>query len=615
MTASSVAQWTKILQPLEFMRAQAMKAIHHPAAPLFVLVILGAITYFNSLPNSFQFDDYDAIVDNPAIRDLRHVPSFFVDTRTWTMSIARDWRPIVLTSYALNYWLSGPDPVVFRLTNLGLHIGVAVFLFLIFKEMLQRASSRLSMLTPTTISWLAVSAAALFLVHTADSEVVNYIFARSTLLATFFYVAAFYCYLRGSFSGAEKSPAFWDVAGLVLFGLGVGSKGPAITLPLSLVTFEILLLNPHGLNPFKLYRAEPGRLKKYIPLALACIGYLIARQILAPRALNRFLTGDSEISRLTYLFTQFRAWTYYMRLFFWPDPLISDYPGFGWSHTLWDHRVLLSLGIIVIILAVAWRLWRTQPIISFFIFWYFIVLLPEASIIPLTDAVNGYRFYPANVGFSVVVILTVFLTISRLCKTDDGNNRWKLRNVTFASAIVVLLCVLIISTVRRNEIWRDERSLWSYIIEKDPTNPRAYLNLGAHLVENGNYQEGGRMFDKAVSLAPRNSFAALIRGEYYVVIGQNAEALEEFNRALKYDPRMPHAYYNRAELYRKLGELDRALSDYRTALSLRPLYTDALYGMAIVLGSKGEHQLALEACTKITDIDRVDARGYRCPAK
>src|SRR6266545_6501767 len=103
------------------MRAQALKAIRHPAAPLVILVILGMITYVNSLPNSFQFDDYDDIVDNPAIRDLRHVPSFFIDTRTWTMSIARDWRPIVLTSYALNYWLSGPDPVVFRLTNLSLH--------------------------------------------------------------------------------------------------------------------------------------------------------------------------------------------------------------------------------------------------------------------------------------------------------------------------------------------------------------------------------------------------------------------------------------------------------------------------------------------------------------
>ena len=592
-----------------------MKAIHHPAVPFVVLVILGLITYLNSLPNSFQFDDYDVIVDNPAIRDLRHVPSFFVDTRTWTMSIARDWRPIVLTSFAINYWMGGLNPVVFRLTNLSLHIGVAVFLFLIFKDMAQRATSRLLMLKPTTIMWLAVSAAALFLVHTADSEVVNYIFARSTLMATFFYVAAFYCYLRGSFSGGENYAASWDVAGLLLFLLGVGSKGPAITLPLSLATFEIVLLNSHGLNPFRLYRAEPGRLRKYVPLVLACTAYLIARQILAPRALSRFFTGGADISPLAYLLTQFRAWTYYMRLFLWPDPLISDYPGFGWSHTLWDYRVLASLGIILIILAIAWKLWRIQPIISFFIFWYFIVLLPEASIIPLTDAVNGYRFYPANAGFSVVVVMTLFLAVSRLCKSDDEKNRWKLRDVTFASITALLLCVLILTTLRRNEIWRDEGSLWSYMIENDPSNPRAYLNLGAHLFESGNFQAAGEMFDKAVSIAPNNSFAALMRGEYYALIGSNRVALAEFERALEYSPNSPHVYYQRAEIYRKLGELDKALSDYRKALSLRPLYSDALYGMAVVLESKGEHQLALEACKKITDIDRLDARGHRCLAK
>ncbi|HEY5544061.1 MAG TPA: hypothetical protein VIM04_12500, partial [Candidatus Binatia bacterium] len=185
--------------------------------PLAILTLIGLIAYLNSLPNSFHFDDYDAIVNNPAIRDLKHLPSYFTDTRTWTMSSQQDWRPMVLTTFALNYWMGGINPVFYRLTNLTLHIGVAFFSFLIFKNIAARSAARLPGLSPRTVTWLALFASGLFLVHTANSEVVNYIFARSTLLATFFYVAAFHCYLRGPFSGQEQFSRLWHMAALSLF--------------------------------------------------------------------------------------------------------------------------------------------------------------------------------------------------------------------------------------------------------------------------------------------------------------------------------------------------------------------------------------------------------------
>ncbi|MBI1997080.1 MAG: hypothetical protein HYS66_11505, partial [Deltaproteobacteria bacterium] len=242
-----------------------MKSLLRRGVPLFILVLLGFVAYLNSLPNSFHFDDYDAIVNNPAIRDLKHLPSYFTDTRTWTMSSRQDWRPMVLTTFALNYWMGGINPVFFRLTNLALHIGVAFFLFLIFKNIAARSAARLPGLSTRTFTRLALFASGLFLVHTANSEVVNYIFARSTLLATFFYVAAFYCYLRGPFSEQEQYSRFWHMAALSLFSLAVCSKASAVTLPLSLVVFEIIFLNPSGQSPWHLFKRDPQRLKKYLP--------------------------------------------------------------------------------------------------------------------------------------------------------------------------------------------------------------------------------------------------------------------------------------------------------------------------------------------------------------
>jgi len=583
--------------------------------PLAMLTLMGLIAYLNSLPNSFHFDDYDAIVNNPAIRDLKHLPSYFSDTRTWTMSTARDWRPLVAATFALNYWVGKLDPTTFRLFNLSLHIGVAFFLYLIFKDLAGRTAAQLSDLSPKAVTWVAMFAAGLFLVHTANSEVVNYIFARSTLQATFFYVVAFYCYLRGPFGWQQEATGAWHAGAALSFILSLCSKGSAISLPLVLAVFELIFLNPMRQSPWKLFWNNPGRLKKYVLCALVFLVYIVARHSFTARLLQIGReTSRPRIPALDYLFTQFRAWVYYMSLFLWPDPLIPDYPGFGWSRSFWDPGVLLSLALVLIILGMAWRLRKAIPIISFFMFWYFILLLPEASFIPLVDPVNIYRPYPSNVGFSITAVLAVFLSIARMCKRRDGSIRWKCCVSATASIAALSLGTLIVLTDKHNEVWRDEGSLWSYIIDKDPTNVRAHVNLGAHLLYAGDYQRAGELFDKAVRLAPKDPYAALLRGNLYVALGRNAEALAEFNRLESYSTRVPHLYYDRGELFRKLGDRDKALADYRKALGLRPQYTDALYGLVTVLTERGEDQIAFDACVKANDIDPFDERGYRCTA-
>ncbi len=592
-----------------------MKLILRRALPPVILMILGFTAYLNSLPNSFHFDDYDAIVENPAIRDLKHIPSYFTDTATWTMSVARDWRPVVSTTFALSYWLGGLNPVIFRLFNLFLHIGTAYFLYLILTDIARRDSAQLPGLSEAALAWLALFAASLFLVHTANSEVVNYIFARSTLLATFLYVVAFYCYIRGPFSGREEHSKLWHPLAIISFILAVGAKGPAITLPLTLIVFEIIFLNSSGQSSWKFYWAEPKRLRKYLPLAAMAFFYVVLRQIFAARLLRGFFAGQRITDSIFYLFTQFRAWVYYMGLYLWPDPLISDYHGFGLSTSLWDGKVLLSLALVLVILGMAWRLWRTAPIVSFFILWYFIVLLPEASIIPLSDPVNGYRPYPANLGFSIVFTIGLFYALSRWAKSKNGEIQWRRCAVAYTIIAVVILGSLTFATIKRNQDWQDEGTFWRDIIDKDPNNPRAYMNLGSYLQEVGKYQEAGEMFEKAVSIAPKNLFAALLRADFYAEIGKNAEALADFDRVLQHGVNIPHAYFDRAELYRKMGETDKALADYDAALRLRPLYTNAMYSMALLLAEKEETEKAKKLCQQINQIDFRDSRGYDCVGK
>ena len=588
-----------------------MKSLLRRGVPLFILVLLGFVAYLNSLPNSFHFDDYPTIVQNGAIRNLKLIPSYFVDTTTWTISRLRDWRPMVLTTFALNYWMGGIDPVIFRLTNLALHIATSLFLFLILREILSRPAARIALASPRAATGLALSAAVLFLVHTANSEVVNYIFARSTLLATFFYAGAFYCYLRGPFSESRTHSGLWQVGGLSAFALGLASKATIITLPINLMLFEVIFLNPSGRKLLRLYREEPHRLKKYLIPAALCLCYVGIRQALAPRALA-LLAGTGQLSPYVYLLTQFRAWVYYMSLFIWPEQLVSDYPGFGWSYSLWDRRVLLSLSLVLSVLTIAWFLRRRQRVISFFLLWYFVTLLPEASIVPLSDAVNGYRFYPSNLGLTSVAIICFMEFAWWLDHKITGKTNRKLATGIGTACLTVVLGSLILSTVERNEVFRDDGTFWGDILSKDPADVRAYLGLGSFLLDEQKYGEARQLFDKAIELAPRKGLAYLFRGHLNAMLQRYDDALKDYNLAAQFDPRDPFLFFFRGEAYRNLKRYNEALSDYDEALRLRPYYMDVHFAKAIALREIGENQKAYETCEQGIKIDPDQPDFYLC---
>jgi Flp pilus assembly protein TadD len=578
---------------------------------LFLLCVVGLIAFGNAFPNSFHFDDIVGVARNPAIRDLKNIPAYFTDPTTFGLGRTREWRPILQITYALNYFIGGLNPAVFRTFNFLFHIGTAFLIFLIVTTICRQAPEKES----EHHGPLALLAALLFAVHTANSEVVNYIWARSSLLATFLCLLAFFCYLRGPFNSAKRRNVLWHVAGLISFALAVGAKATAVTLPALLALYEFLFLNPKSLNPCSLFLAEPRRLKKYIPLGVLCLAYIALRIVLFPRMVTgRFVAAAPTISPYAYLLTQFRAWIYYIKLFLWPHPLMIDFAGFGWSHSLWDSRVLLSLGLVLGILTVAWAVRKTRPLFTLFLFWYFIALLPEASFIPLEDAVVGYRAYPAYVGLAVVgVMLSLPASVWtwRMLRLDREKKALPL-GFTYGSIAAVVLMCLTVATIIRNRDWRDETTLWQDVMSKDPTNPRPYMSLGLENLIQGDYPTAQEFFDKAIQLSPRSSHALILRGYLSFRQDKNQQALVEYAAALKLDPRSPYAFFYRGELYRKIGESDRALTDYYAALKFMPYYTDAYLGIAMAYLDKDDIIKATAACAKLVEIDPEDRRGYDC---
>ncbi len=584
---------------------------HPKTAALLALALAGLAAYANALAGSFHYDDMEGIVQNLSLRDLKNIPSYFVDPIIFRFTSRLDWRPILQTTYALDYAIGGPGPAMFHVTNVVFHVGAAWLIFLIVAALAEKPAARLPPATFVSRFWIALVPALLFTVHTVNSQTVDYIWARSSLLAAFFYLLAFYCHLRGPFGSPERRRPLWHAGALGAFALALGSKATAVSLPGMLLAYEVLLLNPAGQNPLRLYFKEPRRLVKYIPTLVVLLAYTWLRMDVTPRTTRQFFSGP-WINRTAYLLTQFRAWVYYLKLYLWPDPLILDYPGFGWSTSLWDWRVLLSLALVLMLLAAAWRARRREPVLSFFTLWFFIALLPESSVIVRPDAVTGHRPYLAYAGLSVAAAVLSFKAAGALRRRwlagwPEGRFR-----LAYGVALGLVVVALTAATIRRNLDWRDEVTLWSDVVRKDPGNARAYRVLGVEYTEREDYAKAGEMLAKAIELAPRNLDAYLYRGNLNLLLGKYDDALADLNRSMEKGGRSPFNFFYRGELYRQTGRYDEALKDYRSALALNGRFPDAYFGIAMVHWQRKELAQATTACAKLLDLDRDNRRSYIC---
>ena len=159
------------------------------ACLLGVAVLVGA--YSNSFQNAFHFDDGHVVETNPYIRSLANLPLFFRDANTATVLPANaQYRPLVTTTLALDYWLGGGLKVEqFHRSQLTMLVVLGVMLFFLFRKVLDLTEEH------WWNRYVALLAAVLFCVHTTGTETMNLIHARSELLSAIGVVGSFLVYL------------------------------------------------------------------------------------------------------------------------------------------------------------------------------------------------------------------------------------------------------------------------------------------------------------------------------------------------------------------------------------------------------------------------------------
>ena len=492
-------------------------------------IVLIAAAYANSLHNSFHFDDSHVIESNRYLRSLEHVPRYFTDAQTFS-SLPQNatYRPLVTLSLALDYaWTDSLDPRPFHVTQIALLLMTGALLVVFFARFLG--------------AWPALFAATLFCVHTANTETMNIISARSELLSAIGLLGAFVLYQRSPF--ARRTLLY-----LVPLAIGALAKAPVVVFAPLLFAYATLIENETRRRALRI--ALPS-------LATGVVLLVFLQRMNAPE----WTSGGGSAWR--YAITQPFVWLHYFRLFFLPIGLTADT---DWMpFTAWyDTRAIAGYLFVIALIAFAVRASRraeTRPI-AFGIAWFSIALAPTSSIFPLAEVANEHRVFFAYIGLAAAVVGFVALRV----RTAPP--------AAVAAGAVAVLSAFAIGTHARNRTWSTPATLWADVIAKSPGNGRAWMNHGLTRMARGDYAGARNDFERAAALTPNYPMLEINRGIVQGQLGDHAAAERHFRRALALNPDVnAHFFYARWLVGR--GRAAEALPHVRTAVQQSPAFAEA----------------------------------------
>ena len=532
-----------------------------------LLALAAAVAYSNSFNAAFHFDDRIRIEENFAIRAL------------WPISvpIADTTRPVCMFTFAVNYALHGYDVWGYHVVNLTIHIAAGLTLFGIVRRTLSRGT-----LTPTyrvSATPLAFTIALIWTLHPLNTEAVTYIVQRLESLMGLCYLATLYCFIRAQ-DAPRKTP--WYAASIVCCALGMGTKEVMVTAPLMVLWYDRVFAASSWRS---LWRERRGYYA-----CLASTWFVLAWCMW--RWQEDFEIGMigkvKGLTPLSYLLSQAGVITHYLRLSFWPFGLCLDY---GWPVAQTAHEILPPLILVgSLFVATVWAVFR-RPAWGFVGGWFFCVLAPTSSIVPINDLAFEHRMYLA---LAAVVIASVLSANSILDWMANFNTLLK-RRMPFLKRVLATIVVaqMAILSWGRNEVYHSKLGLWEDTVRQAPGNARAHGNLAAELRIHGRLDESFDHCQQAIKLDPDSADAQTDYGVALMDRGDIETSVGHHRRALEIKPNHHLAHCNLAVSLWKLGRRKEAMGEFEKAEKLAPSSADIRSNFAKALAEGGSTDQAL----------------------
>ncbi len=595
-----------------------------PFIHILLILAAGFIVYFNTINVPFIFDDHVYLIKNPVIKSFDCFPD---SRKVFDYAINQDiknnliLRPVAYFTFAVNYALHGFGLFGYHIVNLLLHIGCGMLVYYFFVQLLQTPAmaadkEQYGNLTGEGKSHLPLFAALLFVCHPLQTQAVTYIIQRFIPLATFFYLASLVLYVLSRCASTPKSRVMAYFFSIFSAVLAMESKEIAFTLPVIIVLVEFMFFRDNTVQ----------RLVRLIPfiLTMAIIPAKLL-QLATPESSEKAesvssainLVNFGGISSWDYLITQFGVIMTYIRLLFLPVGQNFDYD-IPLQKSFFNLEVLLPLALLLIIVLTGFYLLnrsrecRLYKIMAFGIFWFFITLSVESSIVPIDDLIFEHRAYLPSVGFFFFLLAGSAVLF----------NRWTNKSIERSKTVTFLLVLTVFgfsaAAIVRNLVWQDEVIFWKDVVKKSPNKARPYVGLGNALMQQSKYvpaendkdifeeivlmkagsekqtQAAINAFKEAIRIEPKNPLGHRALAEALMLQKNYDEALRSLLIASELQPKSSIPYAMRGAIFEAKNDFVRARQEYLEAVKVEPSSYMPHLKLANIYAKEGNHQDAIK---------------------
>ena len=127
----------------------------------------------------------------------------------------------------------------------------------------------------------------------------------------------------------------------------------------------------------------------------------------------------------------------------------------------------------------------------------------------------------------------------------------------------------------------EAKILFQNIIKIEPSNYKAYTNIGAILLKLGNLDEAEKSFIKAIKFEPTFAVAHYNLGVTQVKLNRLNDAEKSYKKAIELKKDYIAAYSNLGSVFLKLEKLNKAEENFEKAIKFKPDFAVGHYNLAV----------------------------------
>jgi len=497
---------------------------------LFLIFLVGIFVYANSLSNDFVWDDQALIQENQDLKCRNNLMHLF--SRPLHSQFKTYYRPLIMVSYKLDYFVWKFEPFGYHLTSILIHIINSILAY----------SLAFTLFRDKTTSAIC---GFLFVLHPVLSESVNFVSSRTNLIVFSFLMLSFIFYVRNNNYKKKKFIIFSNLS----FILSLFSNEIAIVFPLFLAIYEAI---------------NNKRFKNVIPFFVALSIYLILRFHTIP--LN---TLSYTLSHRSTLLTTPKVLFYYFKIILFPTNLHKLWQLSPIQNTINVSLILYALFTAALI-AFCRYLFKTNRKLFLGISWFIFMLLPVSQAkgyLKLPRISQGWLYVPA-----IGIILSLSFLFTRLIKSSN-----KARKYIALILVFLIFFAYAILTMQQNIIWSNNISLFNNIIRHDIRNLKILMNLGYLYREAGDMQNSLASYNLALFEYERHkeyyaldSLAEIYggMGMIYLISHDYKKATDVLEKSIKANYNDAQNHHNLAIAYLMQSRIADAIAESKKSIEL-----------------------------------------------